>query len=556
MLRGHDVDTILILDVLHGIHGQNHRAIGRVLLHQIRNRHLGQTLSLTERRGPALGRRPGVQCIHTHLLEAEQQIGQRLLFTADELNELQELAFVDDAVVDIIHQIQGSDLVNVDLDANQHTPADHLFCFIDDKPNVSTGKGGNGFVGLLHFHIGEDLPVEGLVARVVITNGSTHHINLGAAGIAVVLSASFGITRILLANLLFQLGNAACIFGLIRFVLGTIGFTLCILLCHTCFVQILFGPALCVDRVDTRTKSLHTALIIEVLPILGVRCLVEIREDLRVRSLQHLIRCFQTCIDVLHVEIGQRGHCCGGFLQSGILLRSFLFRNGLGFRAGGTALPIAEFLTALLDQLQTFVDDLDVTTILLHERFGIGNGRTIEPNLEFALRPSLLVLLILPLVSAEVLRVLALQFVELGFQRTKFGQVGTREDLVLRDRLQREHDRVDSCFHVSLIKRFRSRFVFDLALLESPTLPFDGKINRRLHRPVHFRIGRTKPAADLFCLFEFLFRTASVDQTIDLYANGNIFDSRCTSEHLETRIIQTLLQLIVVLIEFGITRTR
>ena len=55
MIRGHDVDAILILDVLHGIHGQNHRTVGRVLLHQIRNRHLGQTLSLTERRSPALG---------------------------------------------------------------------------------------------------------------------------------------------------------------------------------------------------------------------------------------------------------------------------------------------------------------------------------------------------------------------------------------------------------------------------------------------------------------------------------------------------------------------
>ena len=421
MIRGHDVNAVLILDVLHGIHGQNHRTVGRVLLHQIRNRHLGQTLSLTERRSPALGRRPGVQCIQTHLLEAEQQIGQRLLFAADELDKLQELAFVDDAVVDIIHQIHGSDLVNVDLDANQHGPGDHLLRFIDNKTDVSTGKGGNGFVGLLHFHIGEDFPVEGLVARVIVANGSTYHIDLGAAGIAVVLSASFGITRILLANLLFQLSNAACIFGPLSFVLGAIGFTLCILSCHTRFVQILFGPALCVDRIDTRTESLHTAFVVEVLPIIGIGRFVDVREDLRVRSLQHLIRCLQTCIDVLHVEIGQCSHCCGGFLQSSILLRSLFFRNGLGFRAGRTTLPLAEFLTTLFNQLQTFVDDLDVTTILLHERFGVGDSRTIEPNLEFALGPSLLVLLVLSLVPIEVLRVLALQFVELGFQRTKFG---------------------------------------------------------------------------------------------------------------------------------------
>ena len=343
--------------------------------------------------------------------------------------------------------------MNVDLDANQHGPGDHLLRFIDDKTDVSTGKGGNGFIGLLHFHIGEDLPFEGLVARVVVANGGTHHIDLGAAGIAVILSASFGITRILLANLLFQLGNAACIFGPLSFVLGTIGFTLCILLCHTRFVQILFGPALCVDRIDTRTKSLHTAFVVEVLPIIGIGRFVDVREDLRVRSLQHLIRCLQTRIDVLHVEIGQRGHCCGCFLQSSILLRSLLFRNSLGFGIGRTALPLAEFLTALFNQLQTFVDDLDVTTILLHERFGVGDGRTVEPNLEFALGSSLLILLVLSLVPVEVLRVLALQFVELCLQRTKFGQVGTREDLVLRDRLQREHDRVDGSFHVSFVER-------------------------------------------------------------------------------------------------------
>src|SRR5699024_10399971 len=118
--------------------------------------------------------RPGIQCIQTHLLEAEQQISQRLLFAADELDELQELAFVDDAVVDVIHQIHSSDLVNVDLDANQHRPGDYLFRFIDNKTDVGTGKGGNGFVSLLHFHIGEDLPFEGLVARVVVANGRTH----------------------------------------------------------------------------------------------------------------------------------------------------------------------------------------------------------------------------------------------------------------------------------------------------------------------------------------------------------------------------------------------
>ena len=80
----------------------------------------------------------------------------------------------------------------------------------------------------------------------------------------------------------------------------------------------------------------------------------------------------------------------------------------------------------------------------MHECLGISDGNLVEPDDQLGLGPGFLILVVLLLVPVQVLNVLILELLQLGFQGCQLSQVLAGLDLIGGDCFQLEFDRVDS----------------------------------------------------------------------------------------------------------------
>ena len=176
---------------------------------------------------------------------------------------------------------------------------------------------------------------------------------------------------------------------------------------------------------------------------------------------------------------------------------------------------LTKFSTTLINELQPLIDNLDISTVLFHECFGICDLETVETNCKRFLLTILLVVLNTFLIAIQILCILILQLIQLRFQLSQFSQRLTGHDLICTDRLQGEFNRIYSTLHITLSQTFRI-FTFTLEIGIQLTIlkllftrPFDlfvGHLQKIVHIAVQKIIGSLANEAPSIKLFLYQFK--------------------------------------------------
>ena len=323
--------------------------------------------------------------------------------------------------------------MDICLDTNQNISGYDLFGLIHNKANGSLCEQRYSFICLGHIHIGKHFTVKGLEVGLTVASSSScidviprtstivYHVDLIPIRIyghsiriivlhAVLLRIQLRLQLLIPITLSFELLRSfkpltICfllpLLSLIRSTTLELGLAIR-------FVTLLLHITI---ALTSRRQDLFTLLNIGIIRVFGIDCFDQ-SKDLRIRSIQVMIDHRLTEVNCMEIHLGQI--CDSILFQLSSRGRNFLFRSlslslcsGL-FGRSDLIFSGAKLLTALLHQLQSLVDDLDIRSILLHKSLRIRDLNVIEPDLKLGVGTRLLILLVLLLVPIQILDVLVL----------------------------------------------------------------------------------------------------------------------------------------------------
>ena len=158
------------------------------------------------------------------------------------------------------------------------------------------------------------------------------------------------------------------------------------------------------------TETICTLYLLLIFIIRNI--LIKITKDRRIRSIQRFINCSLTIINCIKIHLSEI--CDHILFQLRSVLNSRIHRFLICFlRSGCKTLSGTKLFPSLFHKLQSLINNLDISTILLHECFWIRDRHVIKTNSKFLIRFISLILFILSLIPIQILCILCLQFLQL-----------------------------------------------------------------------------------------------------------------------------------------------